>query len=100
MEGQTAFQLWTAVFAVLTSVFSSVFLAFSPGWSVWAKRAVVGVVAVVLATAGLWYEGKLDLANLSVTWMVVFLAATGVYHLLVKGLGAALTPGDEYEPLP
>lgn len=98
----STYELWLAVFSILTTIFSALFLAFAKSLNVWAKRGVVALVAVILSAVGLWYQGLLDTGDLARTWLVVFVGATGVYHLLYKSVAAAFEGmrRDEYDPLP
>lgn len=92
MDGNT-YELWLAVLAVLVSIVSWFGLRFARGWSDLRKRIAVAAVALVFGVADLWYKGALDLSNLSQTWLVVFLAATGFYQVVLRNVNGALEGG-------
>ena len=90
MDGIATYDLWLMVYALLTTIFASVFLSAASALSVWAKRVIVAVFAGVFAVVGLWYQGALDLSDWSRTWLVVFIGAAGIYDLLWKRVGGAI----------
>lgn len=86
----TTLQLWTAVLAILTTIISAVLLSFPEHWGPWAKRVAVAIIAAILSSAGLWYEGRLDMGDLGRTWLLVFIGATALYTLLLRPATDAL----------
>lgn len=89
MENASDYTLWLAVATILTNAAGWFILKYLSGLGDLAKRAVVAVVALVISTVGLYYQGDLDLSNFGRTWLIVFLAASGLWLVLWKPLGDA-----------
>ena len=87
MQNASDYTLWLAVATILTNVAGWFILKYLQDLGDLAKRAVVALVALVISTAGLYYQGDLDLSNFGRTWLVVFLAASGLYLVLWKPIG-------------
>lgn len=89
----STYALWLAFLAIATTVASSLFLHFPAGWSDWRKRATVAVISMLLSIGGAYYEHTLDAADWGRTWLIVFLAASGLYVVIVKPLNDAIKRG-------
>lgn len=55
-----------------------------PDFTPWQKRGIAILVSGVLAVVSLWYAKSLDLADLSRTWLVTFLVASGIYTAILR----------------
>jgi hypothetical protein len=88
--GASTYELWVAALAILTSLGSSALFTWLNGLDRWQKQAVVAGIAGVLAIGDSYYRGVLDLGDASRTWIVVFLGATTLYHVLIKPTSQAI----------
>lgn len=89
-DTRTTYELWVAAAAVVTTIVSALLLYIPYGWPRLAKQAVVAVISGVLSAVGLYYTGTFDPSDLSRTWLLVFLGATGVYVVLWKPVSEAV----------
>lgn len=89
MENASDYTLWLAVATILTNIAGWLILKYMQGFGDLAKRTVVAVVALVISTVGLYYQGNLDMGNIARTWMIAFLAASGLWLVLWKPIADA-----------
>jgi hypothetical protein len=76
--------LWIAALAILTVIATSLLNQLPPHFSDLHKRIIAAIVAGVFATVGVYYQGALDSGDWGRTWLVIFMAATSIYVILVK----------------
>jgi len=80
----TTYDLWVAVSAILVILITWAINQLPPRFTDLHKRIVAAVSSAVLATAGVFYQGMLDTADWGRTWLVIFMAATAIYVVIVK----------------
>lgn len=83
--------LWLIVYGLIVSLISSAIINLPPTFTPWQKRGIVAVVSAVLAAVSLGYAGQLDTADWARTWLVIFIAASGIYTVLSRPIADAVT---------
>ena len=83
--------LWLIVYGLIVSLISSALINLPPTFTPWQKRGIVAVVSAVLAAVSLGYAGQLDTADWARTWLVIFIAASGIYTVLSRPIADAVT---------
>ncbi|MFT4039511.1 MAG: hypothetical protein QM692_15090 [Thermomicrobiales bacterium] len=76
--------LWLVVYGLLTALVVNWLKQLPPNFTPWQKRGVAAFIAAVFAIVSLWYANSLDLADLSRTWLVIFLVASGLYTAVLR----------------
>lgn len=91
--GNNTLVLWLAVLAIITAGATSLINQLPPRFSTTTKRIIAAVVALALAVGDAFYRETLDVTNWTQTWLIVFLAASGFYVVLMKPISSALSKG-------
>jgi hypothetical protein len=86
----STYDLWVAALAILTVVATSAISQLPPSFTELHKRIIAATVSGVLAVVGVYYQGLLDTADWARTWLLVFMAATALYVVIVKPATAML----------
>ena len=89
-EGVPTEVLWLSALSVLTVVATSAVTALPPHFSPWVKQAIAAGISGLLALAGTYYSGQLDTSDWARTWLIVFMAATTLYVVIVKPVANAV----------
>jgi hypothetical protein len=84
------YELWLAVSAVITVIGTSLIAKMPPNFSDLAKRLIAAAFAAVMATITIYYQGLLDTSDWGRTWLIIFMAATTIYVVLVKPIQATV----------
>jgi phosphatidylserine synthase len=75
----SANDLWHLAYAIIVAFAVEAPRKLPPNFTMWQKRGIAAFCSLVLSIVTLWYAGCLDLGNLAMTWLVVFIAASGIY---------------------
>lgn len=87
----SANDLWLVVYGILVALAVNALKQLPPDFTTWEKRGIAAFLSLVLSVVTLYYAGRLDLTDLAKTWLVVFIAASGVYTAFLRPATDALT---------
>jgi hypothetical protein len=90
--GQNTLALWLAVLAIITTAIVSLINQLPPNFTTLHKRMIAAGISALLALGDAFYRDTLDVANIGVTWLVVFLAASGFYVVITKSIRDSVVP--------
>lgn len=83
--------LWLIVYGLIVTLITSGITNLPPNFTAWQKRGVAAVLSAILAAVSLAYAGQLDTSDFARTWLVIFIAASGIYTVLSRPIADAVT---------
>jgi hypothetical protein len=83
--------LWLIVYGLIVSLITSGITNLPPNFTAWQKRGIAAVLSAVLAAVTLGYAGQLDTTDFARTWLVIFIAASGIYTVLSRPIADLAT---------
>lgn len=76
--------LWLVAYGIIVALVVGALKQLPPDFSPTQKRLLAVGCSGVLAVVTLFYAGRLDFADLSRMWIIVFLVASGIYAGVLK----------------
>lgn len=83
--------LWLIVYGLIVSLITSGITNLPPNFTTWQKRGIAAVLSAILAAVTLGYAGQLDTTDFARTWLVIFIAASGIYTVLSRPIADAVS---------